>query len=87
MNAGTGIVPEHDPQLGGNILLQITKDHIQTAAIRTLVIPILDERIRGILRTFYVVQRTNRKQEAGKVGGIHKGLCVQHRVTDVPNPA
>ena len=83
MDAGQRIVPEHDPQSGGNIPLQITKDHIQTPAIRALVIPILDERIGSILWTMYVVQGTNRKQEAGKVGRIHKGRRYQRTSTDV----
>jgi hypothetical protein len=45
MDAGKRILPERDPQAGGDIPLQITKDYIQTPAIRALVVPILDERI------------------------------------------
>ena len=74
MDAGKSIVPKNNPQSGGNIPLQITKDHVQAPAIRALVIPILNERKGGILSTVYVIQGTNRKQEAGKVGGIHKGV-------------
>lgn len=64
MNAGKGIVPEHDSQSGGDITLQVTKDHIQAPAIRALVIPVLNERIGGVHLTVSVVhQGANRKQE------------------------
>jgi hypothetical protein len=55
MNAGKRIVPEYDPQSAGNVPLEITKDDIQASTIWTLVIPILDERIRRVLWTAYVV--------------------------------
>jgi hypothetical protein len=62
MDARKRIVPEHDPQSGGNLPLQVTEDHIQAPATRALVIPILDKRIRGILWTAYVVHWTNRSK-------------------------
>jgi hypothetical protein len=86
MDAGKRIVPEHDPQSGGKIRLQISKDHIQTPAIRALVVPILDQRIGGVLLTVHVVYGMNRKQEAGKVRRIHKRRrhkdyrCGKHRL-------
>jgi hypothetical protein len=61
MNAGKRIVPVHNPQSGGHILLEITKDHVQAPAIRALVIPILNEHVERILWTAYVVYRTNQK--------------------------
>jgi hypothetical protein len=49
MNAGERVVPEDDPQSGGDVSLQVMKGHVQTPAIRALVISILNERIGGIL--------------------------------------
>lgn len=78
MTPGKGIVLEHDPQSGGNIPLQITKDHVQAPAIRALVIPILDESVGRILWTAYVVHGTDWKQEARHVGRIHGVSCQAH---------
>ena len=64
------VVPERDPQPSGNIVLQVPDKHIQTPAIRALVIPVLNECVGSILRTMCVVQGANRKQEV--LDGIHR---------------
>src|SRR5271165_2437999 len=70
MDSRERIVPEDDPQSGGDRILQVAKDRVQTPAIRALVISILNQRIGRILRTVRVVLGTKRKQETGRCG-IH----------------
>jgi hypothetical protein len=64
------VVPERDPQPSGNIVLQVPEKHIQTPAIRALVIPVLNECVGSIRRTVCVVHGANREQEP--LGGIHR---------------
>jgi len=82
VNTGKRIVPENDPQSGGNILLQIAKNHIQAPAIRALVIAILDECMGCVLWTVYVVYGTYWKQQTGQVWGVHIGYWCRHTAID-----
>ena len=66
-------MPEHNPQSRGNILLQVTQNHIEAPAIRAFIIPIFDERVRCILRAVYVVHGTDGEQKMGQVCGFHIG--------------
>ena len=61
VNAGQRIVPKDEPQSGGVIVLQVTKDQVEAPTIWTLIIAIFDECVRGVLGTSRVVPIFNRK--------------------------